>query len=192
MIKVGLLGYGSFGKKIESKLNNFKDVSIEWICTSKDEWWTNVIDLDWVIIATPNEFHYEQAKHFIEQGVNVFCEKPGTLSIESLQELIELSIQNNVKFYVDDVLSYESVTPDNSFVYKKWAGTSYNMIDRIAYHHFYLIFNQIGDVDISQIVVDKNELFHKKFFLTFKEKKYIAYDHSRIFLTIDDFLKYLI
>ncbi len=172
MIKVGLLGYGSFGKKIESKLNNFKDVSIEWICTSKDEWWTNVIDLDWVIIATPNEFHYEQAKHFIEQGVNVFCEKPGTLSIESLQELIELSIQNNVKFYVDDVLSYESVTPDNSFVYKKWAGTSYNMIDRIAYHHFYLIFNQIGDVDISQIVVDKNELFHKKFFLTFKEKKY--------------------
>ena len=37
MIKVGLLGYGSFGKKIESKLNEISSVSIEWICTSKDE-----------------------------------------------------------------------------------------------------------------------------------------------------------
>ena len=172
MIKVGLLGYGSFGKKIESKLTNIKNISIEWICRSTDQWWTNVIDLDWVIIATPNEFHYEQAKHFIEQGVNVFCEKPGTLSEKSLQELIELSIQNNVKFYVDDVLSYENVTPSTSFTYKKWAGTSYNMIDRIAYHHFYLIYDMIGDGKIHHINISKNDLFYKKFQIMVNETNF--------------------
>jgi len=172
MIKVGLLGYGSFGKKIESKLTNIENISIEWICTSTDEWWTNVIDLDWVIIATPNEFHYEQAKHFIEQGVNVFCEKPGTLSVDSLQELIDLSIQNDVKFYIDDVLTYEDVVHSENFVYKKWAGTSYNMIDRIAYHHFYLVYNQIGNTTIGRIDVIQNDLFHKKFKIWFDSSEY--------------------
>jgi len=172
MIKVGLLGYGSFGKKIESKLNNLKDVSIEWICTSTDAWWTNVIDLDWVIIATPNEFHYEQAKHFIEQGINVFCEKPCTLSVKSLKELIDLSIQNKVKFYVDDVLTYQDVIYAKSFIYKKWAGTSYNMIDRIAYHHFYLIYNEIGNVGIEDICIHQNDLFQKRFNLRFGQSEY--------------------
>jgi hypothetical protein len=172
MIKVGLLGYGSFGKKIESKLNEISSVSIEWICTSKDEWWTNAIDLDWVIIATPNEFHYEQAKHFMKQGINVFCEKPGTLSVESLQDLIRMSEDNGVKFYIDDVLSYENVTRSTSFTYKKWAGTSYNMIDRIAYHHFYLIYNVLGNVDIHRINITKNDVFHKKFQIMFGNTNY--------------------
>ena len=174
MIKVGLLGSGSFGKKIKSKLLEMADVSIEWICTSTDKWWTSVIDLDWVIIATPNEFHYEQAKHFIAQGVNVFCEKPGTLSTNSLQELIDLSIQNDVKFYVDDVLTYENISYSKSFVYKKWTGTSYNMIDRIAYHHFYLIYNELENakLDTPQITIDQNDLFYKKFNLNFNGIKY--------------------
>ena len=80
MIKVGQIGNGKFGKKILSKLNMMDDVEIIWVCNSTDKWWTKTIDLDWVIIATPNELHYEQAKHFLEKGINVFCEKPGTLS----------------------------------------------------------------------------------------------------------------
>ncbi len=90
-IKVGQIGKGSFGKKILSKLENISDVSVEWVYGSKDKWWESDVDLDWVIIASPNEFHYEQAKHYLEKGVNVFCEKPGTLSTHSLLKLISHS-----------------------------------------------------------------------------------------------------
>ena len=108
-IKVGQIGNGSFGKKILSKLENMTDVSIEWIYCSKDCWWQKYNGLDWVIVASPNEFHYEQVKYFLQRGVNVFCEKPCTLSSDSLRELIELSKTNNVCFYIDDVLIYEEI-----------------------------------------------------------------------------------
>ena len=39
MIKVGLLGYGSFGKKIESKLRKIDNIEIQWIYRSRDHWW---------------------------------------------------------------------------------------------------------------------------------------------------------
>ena len=104
-IKVGQIGKGSFGKKILSKLEKMSDVSVEWVYGSKDKWWESDVDLDWVIIASPNEFHYEQSKHYLEKGVNVFCEKPGTLSTHSLLELISYSESKDVCFYVDDVLN---------------------------------------------------------------------------------------
>ena len=149
MVKVGQVGGGGFGKKILSKLNNINNISIEWVCTSQDEWWTNVIDLDWVIIATPNEFHYEQAKHFLEQGVNVFCEKPCTLCSKALKELIQISLNNNLCFYIDDILIYKDIITQNKFVYKKWGGLSGNIIDRMAYHHFYLIYSEVLDIDLK-------------------------------------------
>ena len=62
-IKIGQIGKGIFGKKIISKLRNIPQISIEWICGSQDKWWEQS-DVDWVIIASPNEFHYEQAKYF--------------------------------------------------------------------------------------------------------------------------------
>ena len=138
-IKVGQIGKGSFGKKILSKLNNIDNISIEWVCGSQDIWW-NCSAVDWVIIASPNEFHYEQAKHFLEKNTNVFCEKPGTLCSDSLKELIKLSKSNNLHLYIDDVLIYEDLEPQNNFIYKNWGGLSANIIDRMGYHHFNLIF----------------------------------------------------
>ena len=136
-IKVGQIGKGSFGKKILSKLEKMSDVSVEWVYGSKDKWWESDVDLDWVIVASPNEFHYEQSKYYLEKGVNVFCEKPGTLATHSLLELISHSELKDVCFYVDDVLTYKDILPVNDFVYKKWGGLSANIIDRMAYHHFY-------------------------------------------------------
>ena len=142
MVKVGIIGKGSFGKKIISKLERLDYIKITWILDSSLEWWL-CGDVDWVVIATPNEFHYEQAKHFLNKKINVFCEKPGSLSLESLDELINLSKENNVKFYIDDVLYYEKPIMQTKFVYKKWGGNEGNIIDRIAYHHFYLLYNNI-------------------------------------------------
>tara|TARA_B100001094_G_scaffold314013_1_gene352441 strand:+ start:1419 stop:3161 length:1743 start_codon:yes stop_codon:yes gene_type:complete len=163
-IKIGQIGRGSFGNKILSKLENISDVSIEWVYGSKDKWWECDKELNWVIIASPNEFHYEQAKHFLKRGVNVFCEKPATLSTHSLLELISLSELNNTFFYVDDVLTYENIEPINSFIYKKWGGLSANIIDRMAYHHFYLIYDMVKSNGVpDEINIITNDLSHKIF-----------------------------
>jgi hypothetical protein len=167
-IKVGQIGKGGFGKKILSKLENIDNVSVEWVYGSQDKWWESNNDLDWVIVASPNEFHYEQVKHYLQNGVNVFCEKPATLANYSLDELINLSKNNNVCFYVDDVLVYEDILPINNFIYKKWGGLSANIIDRMAYHHFYLTYDMVSDfTNKPDVTVIKNKLRHKVFELDF-------------------------
>tara|TARA_R110001583_G_scaffold27803_1_gene99133 strand:- start:6553 stop:8292 length:1740 start_codon:yes stop_codon:yes gene_type:complete len=176
-IKVGQIGKGSFGKKLLSKLDNIKNLSIEWVCGSQDKWWKQK-KIDWVIIASPNEFHYEQAKYFLENNTNVFCEKPGTLCSKSLKELIELSKKNNLNFYIDDVLIYENITPTNNFVYKKWGGSSANIIDRMAYHHFYLIYNEVKDIDDINIKIIKNKTNNKIFELNFNNKHIYKFEYD--------------
>ena len=171
-IKVGQIGKGSFGKKILSKLEKMSDVSVEWVYGSKDKWWESDVDLDWVIVASPNEFHYEQSKYYLEKGVNVFCEKPGTLATHSLLELISHSELKDVCFYVDDVLTYEDILPISDFVYKKWGGSSANIIDRMAYHHFYLVYDMVGDSIPSNINVITNEVNHKVFEIDFDDSKF--------------------
>ena len=171
-IKVGQIGKGSFGKKILSKLENITNVSVEWVYGSHDKWWESSGDLDWVIISSPNEFHYEQTRHYLQRGVNVFCEKPGTLASHSLKELIELSKTNNVCFYIDDVLIYEEILPTNDFVYKKRGGLSANIIDRLAYHHFYLVYDMIGESTPTNIDVITNDLRHKVFEINFGNSKF--------------------
>ena len=176
-IKVGQIGKGGFGKKILSKLENIDNVSVEWVYGSQDKWWESDVDLDWVIVASPNEFHYEQAKHYLQNGVNVFCEKPATLANHSLDELINLSENNNLSFYIDDVLVYEDILPINNFIYKKWGGLSANIIDRMAYHHFYLTYDMISlyqdsDGTPSNINVITNDLRHKIFEVEFDDLKF--------------------
>ena len=173
-IKIGQIGKGSFGQKILSKLKNLNFISIEWVCGSQDKWWEQS-KVDWVVIASPNEFHYEQSKHFLEKKINVFCEKPGTLCSTSLKELINLSKQNNVHFYIDDVLIYEDIKPTNNFIYKKWGGLSANIIDRMAYHHFYLIYNETKFIPSKEIKIIKNNSNHKIFKIIFEDTNYNGY-----------------
>ena len=84
-IRVGQIGRGSFGKKILSKLENIPNVSVEWVYGSADKWW-EFDEVDWVIIASPNEFHYEQAKHYLELGYNVLAFSSEANMIEELPE----------------------------------------------------------------------------------------------------------
>ena len=179
MIKIGQIGKGNFGNKILSKIKLIPNTTLNWICGSQDRWWEQE-SVDWVIIASPNEFHYEQAKYFLENNINVFCEKPGTLCSDSLKELIELSKKNDVYFYIDDVLIYENIKPTNHFIYKKWGGPSTNIIDRMAYHHFYLMFDPSLSTNISlEIKIIKNDNSHKLFELDFDGKKYLfEYDFN--------------
>ena len=170
-IKIGQIGKGQFGSKILSKLKTL-DVEVKWIAGSNDKWWLKD-KVDWVIIASPNEFHYEQAKHFLNRGVNVFCEKPAAFYSKAVEDLYDIADNNDCKFYVDDVLMYEGIKDINSFVYKKWGRAFSNIIDRIAYHHFYLIADDVDYNTEYDLEIIKNKPLVKKFKLKYGSKEYL-------------------
>ena len=49
-------------------------------------------DLDFVIVATPNETHYELGTMFLNKGVNVFLEKPIATTFEHASSLVSTSV----------------------------------------------------------------------------------------------------
>ena len=57
-------------------------------------------NVDLVDIATPNAFHYVVAKAALENGKNVYCEKPLSISAEESRELAELAAKKGVVNYV--------------------------------------------------------------------------------------------
>lgn len=77
-----------------------------------EHYYTNIDDLltlesiDVVHICTPNFLHYPMAKKLIEAKMNVFCEKPLSLTAKESEELAYLAKKNNVFTAVN--LNYRS------------------------------------------------------------------------------------
>jgi len=59
-----------------------------------------------VVIAAPAIQHFKIAKDCILAGKNVFVEKPLALNIKDANELVELSVKNNVEIMVGHLLRY--------------------------------------------------------------------------------------
>ncbi|ONI47223.1 oxidoreductase [Candidatus Epulonipiscioides saccharophilum] len=56
--------------------------------------------IDFVVIVTPNSTHYDIAKHFLLNGINVVCEKPLCFSIEQAEDLERIVKEKNLVFAV--------------------------------------------------------------------------------------------
>ena len=151
MTKVAIIGNGVFGGKIKNCIQD----SVQFVEPD---------DADWVIIATPNDLHYEQVEKWLIKRKNIFCEKPLTLTEKSSKELFLLADFFDVKLYVDDVFSWHdnlSIDPDGhgmdfvDFKFHKYGSFNANVIDNLAYHHFYL-WADSSDIEIDKINNIKN------------------------------------
>ena len=72
----------------------FKRMTADWRELVQDP------NIDLVDVATPNAFHYEVAKAALENGKNVYCEKPLSISADQSKELAELAQKKGVINYV--------------------------------------------------------------------------------------------
>ena len=57
--------------------------------------------IDYVVIAAPNNVHYEVAKAFLEHGFPVFCEKPLCFAVEEAEELKRIAEAKGLPFCVN-------------------------------------------------------------------------------------------
>jgi len=147
MTKVAIIGNGIFGGKIE---NCIKD-AVQFVEPNA---------ADWIILATPNDLHYEHVEYWLTQRKNVFCEKPLTLTEKTSKGLFSLADFFGVKLYVDDVFSWhDNLNIDTAgvvgFKFHKYGSFNANVIDNLAYHHFYLWVNS-NDIKVDKIHNVKN------------------------------------
>lgn len=170
---------GQYGTKISSKLESMGMVT--WAVNSNSDFTTLEIP-DWVFIATPNIFHYEQAEYFLRSGSNVFIEKPATLNPAALEYLINLSKSEGCLFYVDDVFLHRSdlnlVNFDEHSNQFRWHKSSPagkgSLLDRFTYHHLYLIYEVFDgklDFEFSSCSVFTSEKLD--FEINVNNKKYV-------------------
>lgn len=116
-MKIGIVGLGYWGKII---LKNLKDLGYNNIvvCEQQNVDWQNLgtkyklvksyeeLDCDVVFVITPATSHYEVCRHFLEKGVDVFCEKPLTLTEGTAQDLYDLARKNNALLFVDWIFTF--------------------------------------------------------------------------------------
>ena len=160
MVRIGLIGYGTWGKILYKKLENFCD--IKFTCRSKDTYLDKLDDVDWIVISTPNDTHYEIVKKCLWAGKNVFCEKPLTPTHEQSEKLYKLAEIRNVKLYVDDIQNFREVKwdlmEDNLVERKKKDNFNHSyytikdLLYRLTYHDIYYLYKHIKNSEIEDII----------------------------------------
>ncbi len=61
-------------------------------------WKKGQVEIDYVVVATPNHAHFKAAKACIEAGLPVLCEKPMTLTVDESEKLVALVHAKKVPF----------------------------------------------------------------------------------------------
>ena len=119
MIKIGVLGAGHLGK-IHLKciqaseyleLIGFHDPDFENAQKIAESFGTQAFEsaealidaVDAVDIVTPTVFHFDLAQQAARKGKHIFIEKPLTHTVAEAEELIKITLENNVKVQVGHV-----------------------------------------------------------------------------------------
>lgn len=58
-------------------------------------------EIDFVSIVLPNYAHYEAANPFVDRGINVFCEKPLTFTVDQAEDLMQRVRETEIVFAVN-------------------------------------------------------------------------------------------
>ena len=120
MLKFGVIGYGYWGPNIVRNLRGLEGCQLVGICdqspaarkriqaahpgvpvSSDSQELICSPDVDAIAVITPVWTHYELAKAALENGKQVFVEKPFTANVAQAEELINLAERKNLQIMVD-------------------------------------------------------------------------------------------
>ncbi len=163
--KVAVIGIGRWGKNIVNTLvklgfnvshcfSNGGQENRDWLTSNHPtiqfaesyEAILNDSDIGAVFIATPIITHYLLAKQALDAGKHVFLEKPGTQSVESMQELCDLAksrslilsvgyvfIHHPAFTYLKQTLESERILSID-FEWNKWGSFGENIVENLLTH----------------------------------------------------------
>lgn len=115
-IKIAIVGIGHIAEHQINALRNLDSYKIVGICDLREEKRVSVpphipfftdykemlsmVEIDTVLVSTPNVTHYEISKFVLTKGIDVLVEKPAVHKLELLEELVHLTFDNGVSFTV--------------------------------------------------------------------------------------------
>ena len=96
---------GCFSRDMEKSKTTAAEVGVKRVYTDyremiKEEAARSEDRIDFVVITTPNNSHYEISKLCLENGFHVSCDKPLTITVEEAEELEALAKKNELLFLV--------------------------------------------------------------------------------------------
>jgi UDP-N-acetylglucosamine 3-dehydrogenase len=97
--RIGLIGYGRWGRNIEQTLLSLGDVSI--ISIGRNSPLRS--DLDGVLIASPSATHADLAIPYIRAGIATFIEKPMATSVADARRICESVSRSQAPVFVGHV-----------------------------------------------------------------------------------------
>ena len=183
-ISVGLIGRGKWGSLLKSKLIDISN--LKFVLGKKKNYLNYIRDnkLKWVFIATPNDTHFEIVKKCLNSKVNVFCEKPLTMSYLDAKKLFKIAKKNKVKLYVSDVYSFHNKKIKKIFSFNKIVRSKNNtkgdneFLYRFMYHDISILFNHLKNFKIKSVNI--NRLINKRIFqinILFKNNKTFLFEY---------------
>ncbi|MGZ3748668.1 MAG: Gfo/Idh/MocA family protein, partial [Pseudobdellovibrionaceae bacterium] len=125
MIRAGIIGYGYWGPNLVRNFSAGEGSQVDMVCDMNQQAlkrarkaYPNIKitsdcnelikdpNIDVVAIATPVFTHYELGKKALEEGKNIFVEKPFTYTSAEGEELVELAEKKKLKIMVDHTFLY--------------------------------------------------------------------------------------
>src|SRR3989344_3648659 len=161
MKNVLLIGNSRFGKVLLEKLRALAEVEV-----ATHDWREKLAGKDWVVVATPVATHAEIVRECLQNGLNVFAEKPLDENPDTVKSLIELSVAQNKRLYIDDVFlwrpeykhikSLAAPISEISFRITKYGTFNDSLLAAHIYHDLYMLadltnFAPISDLNIINV-----------------------------------------
>ena len=114
MVKVGIIGFGYMGNFHLNKFAKMDGVEVVSAYDIDEDRLSDAreseldayddlekflgSDMDLVVIATPNDVHAELSIAALNAGKHVLCEKPATMTVQELQDVLACALQNGKIF----------------------------------------------------------------------------------------------
>ncbi|KPL04537.1 MAG: hypothetical protein AMJ90_00370 [candidate division Zixibacteria bacterium SM23_73_2] len=127
MVKVGIIGLGTWGKNLLRNFSNLTDCEVLVCCDQQKEQLKKIQsihpdyryvqdykeiledkNIDAVVIATPPESHFEIAHQAISKQKDVFVEKPMVLKVEDGEKLLKAAEEKKRILMVGHIMEYHS------------------------------------------------------------------------------------
>jgi len=107
-MKVGIVGYGYWGKIIYANLKNFVDDESIFIYDSISAIGRleDIYQCDKVFVITPTITHFDIVKDLLSRGIDVFCEKPLTTHTKECELLYDIAQTNKSQLFVDWIFTF--------------------------------------------------------------------------------------
>ena len=124
-MNIAIIGYGYWGPNLLRNFSLVKNCKVHTLCDLRVERLQSTLNaypglqlsdnidevlnnkgIDAIVIATPVFTHYSIAKKALLAGKHVLIEKPMTSSVKEAEELIEISLKQNLVLMVDHTFLY--------------------------------------------------------------------------------------